>query len=145
LAESLQRELARRHGVALADLNAMHTLARLGEVPISRYCANLGVPNSTATHVVDRLESAGFLERRLASTDRRVTLVSLTPAGLQAIEDTEFILRSELVTSVLAMGPEERTRLAQLLERLVGGSAAAASVGESRRPEVPKDIAQDHE
>jgi DNA-binding MarR family transcriptional regulator len=38
---------------------------------------------STATWIVDRLESKGLAERRPHSTDRRVRLVVLTPHGVQ--------------------------------------------------------------
>lgn len=39
---------------------------------------------STATWIVDRLEAKGLAERKAHSTDRRVKLVVLTPAGAQA-------------------------------------------------------------
>jgi MarR family transcriptional regulator, organic hydroperoxide resistance regulator len=38
---------------------------------------------STATWIVDRLETKGLAERRAHPTDRRVKLVVLTPAGVQ--------------------------------------------------------------
>ena len=38
---------------------------------------------STATWIVDRLETKGLAERRSHATDRRVKLVILTPAGTQ--------------------------------------------------------------
>ena len=38
---------------------------------------------STATWIVDRLETKGLAERRSHATDRRVKLVILTPVGTQ--------------------------------------------------------------
>jgi len=41
----------------------------------------LGVEPPTTAKMLARMEKAGFVERARSETDRRVTLVSLTPAG----------------------------------------------------------------
>jgi DNA-binding MarR family transcriptional regulator len=41
----------------------------------------LSIDNSTITGLVDRLEKAGFLERRPKAEDRRISLIYLTPEG----------------------------------------------------------------
>jgi DNA-binding MarR family transcriptional regulator len=125
LAEPLQRELAARHGISLGDLHAVRVLARQGEVPISGFGAEIGVPRSTVTNLVDRLERAGLVDRRPSATDRRVTLVALTPAGRTAVEDTQLIRRSRVAAQLLALEPGAQVRLAELLEQVVSGSAGA--------------------
>ena len=42
---------------------------------------------STATWIVDRLESKGLAERRPHATDRRVKLVALTPTGTRTKDE----------------------------------------------------------
>lgn len=131
LAEPLQRDLAARHGISLGDLHAVHVLARQGEVPISRYGEELGVPRSTITNLVDRLERAGLVERRFSKTDRRVTLVALTGAGHEAVEDTQPIRSSRVAAYLLALEPETQELLAELLERVVEGSSEPRSADDA--------------
>ena len=119
LAESLQRDLSARHGLSVADFHAVRALARLGEVPIGRLGAELGVPRSTRTNLVDRLEAAGLVERRARATDRRVVAVRLTPAGERAVGDTDLFRRSLPARHLLALTAAEQVTLAELLERLV--------------------------
>ncbi|MGA2514454.1 MAG: MarR family transcriptional regulator [Candidatus Limnocylindrales bacterium] len=127
LAEPLQRELAARHGISLADLHAVRVLARQGEVPISRYGDELGVPRSTITNLVDRLAHSGLVERRYSKTDRRVTLVALTGAGHAAVEDEQPIRISRVAAYLVALEPETQELLAELLERVVTGSSELGS------------------
>jgi DNA-binding MarR family transcriptional regulator len=127
LAEPVQRELAARHGISLADLYAVRVLARQGEVPISRYGDELGVPRSTITNLVDRLERAGLVERLPGPTDRRVTLVRLAPAGQRAVEGAVVLRDSEVAARLLALDPAAQTTLAELLERVIAGSSELSS------------------
>jgi DNA-binding MarR family transcriptional regulator len=133
LAEPLQSELAGRHGLSLGDLHAVRALDRLGEVPVSRYGAEMAVPRSTITNLVDRLERAGLVERAGSPIDRRVTLVRLSAAGRAVVEDTGFLLDSDLARRLFRLDPEAQATLADLLELLV----SPANVVSSRGVEVP--------
>jgi 5'-methylthioadenosine phosphorylase len=123
LAEPLQRELASRHGLSLGDLHAVRVLARIDETPVSRFGAELGVPRSTITNLVDRLERAQLVERAASPTDRRVTLVRLTSAGRRVADDTGFLRDSEIARRLLALEPPAQAALAELLERVVAAWA----------------------
>lgn len=133
LAEPLQRELAARHGISLGDLHAVRVLARQGEVPISGFGAEIGVPRSTVTNLVDRLERAGLVDRRPSATDRRVTLVTLTRAGREAVEDTQLIQRSRVAAQLLSLEPGAQVLLAELLEQVISGPADARPSDEEAR------------
>jgi DNA-binding MarR family transcriptional regulator len=119
LAEPLLRELAARHRISLADFHALRTLSRLGDVPISRLGAELAIPRSTQTNLVDRLEAAGLVERTSSPTDRRLVVVGLTAAGIRAVGDTGLFRDSLAARRVLALDPDDQRALAALLERLV--------------------------
>jgi DNA-binding MarR family transcriptional regulator len=134
LAEPLQRQLAARHGISLGDLHAVRVLARQGEVPISGFGAEIGVPRSTVTNLVDRLERAGLVERRPSATDRRVTLVALTRAGREAVLDTQLIRRSRVAAQLLALEPGAQVLLAELLEQVISGPADALPRDDEARP-----------
>ena len=119
LAEPLQRDLASRYGVSLADLHAVRVLSRLGPSPVSRFGAELGLPRSTITNLVDRLERAGMVERMPTSADGRVRLVRLADGGQRAVEDTDLFVRSQVAARLRALDPSEQTALAEVLERLI--------------------------
>ena len=123
LVEPLQRELAASHGISLGDLYAVRVLAGLGEVPVSRYGAELGVPRSTITNLVDRLEHAGLVARVASASDRRVTLVRLTETGQDAVEARTRISESDVGRGILALDASDQTTLAELLERVVASQS----------------------
>lgn len=122
LVEPLQREIAARHGIALADLHALRVLELTGAVPVSHLGAELGLRRSSATNLVDRLERAGLVDRATDRQDRRVTLVRLSPAGLEALESFEIVRQSDLVPRLLALDETERATFADLLDRLTAPS-----------------------
>jgi len=132
LAEPLQRELAAGHGISIEDLYAVRVLARLGDVPVSRYGAELGLARSTITNLVDRLERASLVERVAVPTDRRVTLVRLTQSGRQALEARAVVAESDIVRRLFALDADDQTALAVLLEQV------AAPEPESEREPDPE-------
>ncbi len=117
--EPLQRELARRYGVALGDVHSLRLLRDLGEVPISRLSAALCIKASRATNLVDRLEGAGLVERGADPADRRVTTLRLTARAQEALSDRALFESSDLVRHVERLTPGERVLLATLLERML--------------------------
>ena len=127
VAEPLERELARRHGVTLGDLHALRVLRDLGEVPTSRFGAALGLRPSTTTCLVDRLEAAGLIERRPSSVDRRVTALALTDCGRDALGDRELFRDSDLVRRIERLDRAERLQLATLMERMLERVSAEPS------------------
>jgi DNA-binding MarR family transcriptional regulator len=127
LAEPLQREIAARHGVPLADLHALRVLELTGAAPVSRLGAELGLARSSATNLVDRLERAGLVERTTSRDDRRVTLVRPSAAGLAAIESFALVRESDLARRLLALPEDDRAALADLLERVAAPSEESPS------------------
>lgn len=89
------------------------------EAPSMRAIAErLRCDASYVTMLVDQLEGAGLVERRVSPTDRRVKLVHLTPAGRQARDRASAELNSPPATMDRLTEREART-LARLLGKLV--------------------------
>jgi len=122
LVEPLQREIAARHGIALADLHALRVLELIGAVPVSRLGAELGLARSSATNLVDRLERAGLVDRSASPDDRRVTLVRPSAVGIAALGSIAMVRESDLVRRLLRLDATERAAFASLLERLTDPS-----------------------
>jgi len=70
-------------GLTPNDSRALTTLERERGRTMSALAERWRCDASTATWIVDRLEERGWVERRPAPNDRRVTLVVLSPAGVK--------------------------------------------------------------
>lgn len=65
--------------LTMAQLKVCITLNFEGPMPISKLADGLGISHPTASHLVERLVQAGFVERVEHFSDRRYTLARLTP------------------------------------------------------------------
>ncbi|MDQ0893831.1 MarR family winged helix-turn-helix transcriptional regulator [Agromyces ramosus] len=87
----------------------------------------LMVEPPTTAKMLARLESAGFIARERSATDRRVVLVSLTPAGRALQEPVNEVWHrlEELTTNGLS--PAEQDQLRVLLTRVAGSIATGST------------------
>ena len=80
--------VARAHGLLVTDLQTLHLLVLREDVRTPRQISRTtGMPASTVTKRVDRLEAAGYVRRTVDPADRRLTVLELVP-------DTTAPLRS---------------------------------------------------
>ncbi|MEU8221995.1 MarR family transcriptional regulator [Kribbella sp. NPDC048915] len=85
---------------------------------LSELAARLGIVPRSATSVVDDLESAGLVARTPDPSDRRATLVDLTPAGRKILSTLREKRRAVMAEELSRLTPEEQQTLAHLLTRL---------------------------
>jgi DNA-binding MarR family transcriptional regulator len=74
----------RQLGLTPNDVRALATLDQQGPLTMRGFAAAMRCDASTATWIVDRLEARDLAHRQRHATDRRVTIVALTPAGAEA-------------------------------------------------------------
>lgn len=75
--------IARQHGLRVTDLQTLHLLVLRDDVRTPRQIADTtGVPTSTVTKLIDRLETAGFVRRTADPSDRRKTILELVPDAI---------------------------------------------------------------
>lgn len=106
-----------RLGISMAQFHIMVTLHRNGVMPMSRLADVLGVSQSNASGLIDRLEERGYVERTRVAEDRRIVLVRVTAAGIRLIEENDA-LSDELMRDV--MGRLDRTELAAIARATAG-------------------------
>ena len=117
LAEALGFRLGGGRGKILFQL-------RNGPATLSQLAETNGVDAPYATLIVDKLEAHGLVERRPHPEDRRRKLVTLTPAGHNAIATADAILlRPPPAMSTLPA--DDLKQLTELLGRLLDADAAA--------------------
>jgi DNA-binding MarR family transcriptional regulator len=104
------------HATALTPtkLRAVSVLGEDGELRVGELAGRVGVDETTATRLVDRLEEAGLVERNRLEGDRRVTVVALTHDGAE-LADAVAAERRRFFADVLdALQPNERRELVRL-------------------------------
>ena len=98
------------------------TLRRSGEPymlsPTKLYEAAM-ISSGGMTNRLDRLERAGFVERRPDPHDRRGKLIALTEAGRRVIDETigRHVANEERLLA--ALSSKEQEQLNQLLRKLI--------------------------
>jgi DNA-binding MarR family transcriptional regulator len=133
---AVTRELSARleaeHGLTLSDFDVLVQLYYAPEQSLRRVDIARAVllTASGITRLLDRLERAGWVEKRACESDARVSYAALTDAGREKLEaaleshrrDIEQLFSSQF-------SPEERAQLAELLGRLPLAETAEACKG----------------
>ena len=128
LVMALARRVRREHAESLATWDVTPSQARALRVLSSRdegmrpsaLAEELRIAPRSATDVVDGLEARGWVLRAADPTDRRATVLSLTPDGRELVERIEGVRRlaSERVLDVLTEA--QRRTLHEILTVVVG-------------------------
>lgn len=110
------------------SLNEMHTLAAIGNEPLSgrgarpktmtQVAAMLKIKVSTLTMSVNRLVRKGYVSRSRAQRDGRIVQLSLTKAGRDAVEEHRAYHKKFISEALALLEPHEQDLLARSLESI---------------------------
>jgi DNA-binding MarR family transcriptional regulator len=101
---------------------ALNTVACHGPLTPSELAAREKIQRPTATRVLARLEEAGLIERTADPADRRSSLVSTTPAGVELLASVRDRKDAYLAQRLDRLSPEDLAaldRAAGILERVL--------------------------
>jgi DNA-binding MarR family transcriptional regulator len=121
--------------LTLPQLRALVVLNTCGPVKLAAMAATLGVNPSTALRMVERLESAGHMDRKTNPDNRREVILRLTPVGRDLVERVLAHRRTEIRTLVQRLPAEARAGLVPALRALTeaANELAVDPLGEVRR------------
>lgn len=114
-------------GLTPTQLAALATLARSGPMAVGTLAEVEQIGAPTATKIVDKLHTAGLVERAVDPEDRRVTRLSVSDAGHDLLAATRARKTAWLTTRLADLSPAELATLADaasLLERLTAPPTA---------------------
>jgi len=97
-----------------SKLRALDLLAEHGGLRVGELAGRVGVDDTTATRLVDRLEATGLAARRSEPADRRATTVELTPAGEKLVAGIAAQRQLFFLDILTALEPGERAELVRL-------------------------------
>lgn len=132
--EAAREELLGQFGLSVADFDVMATLRRhaLGEgLKAKQLQASVMITSGGMTKRLDRLQSAGLIERHPDPDDRRGVRVALTARGREVIDEAlPVLLDAEAAMLEGAISStRDRDRLASLLRQLLVAGEHAVSQG----------------
>ncbi len=115
----LRQEVEARLGpLGLSGLEAW-LLKVLSQRPYPSEAARaMGLPPPTVSHMVRRLERAGFLAREADPEDLRRHRLRLTPKGARALRRAEALMAEAFARRASRLQEEERAELLRLFAKL---------------------------
>lgn len=152
IARLLRRNIDRRLqslDLTQAQWRAIVHLSRNEGMTQAALAESLEIQPITLTRLVDRMESAGWVERRTHPLDRRAVQLFLTPKSQPILEEMHARAAETLNEATRGIAPRAQRQLVATLEQikhnLAAAEAAAASTngaGNSRhgRPKPPKPL-----
>ena len=111
----------RLKGLGLSQAGWMTiTMAAKAKTPMSQseLAQSVGVEGATMVAMLDRLARAGLVERLPSETDRRVKLVSVTPAGRALYDEVKREAAGVRKELLVGMDPQQLLAVTELLEAL---------------------------
>ncbi len=91
-------------------------IAGNADLQVGELARSLGVSPAASSKNLDRLEELGLVVRETSPTDRRATLLSVSPQGRQLVEEFERLKASRLTPVIAELGEERTEQLADLLQ-----------------------------
>jgi DNA-binding MarR family transcriptional regulator len=134
---TIDGRLQEESGIGLASLNAMLVIDATPLCRVQDIARAVAITVGGASQAVDRLESAGLAARRANPSDRRSSIVELTPEGMELLCSAAPVFDRELDRLLRAQLPGTAlTHLADALSTL--RRSAAIQAGRPAAGEVSK-------
>ena len=113
------RSIEAKLGISLAQLFVLQQLSGKPADSLNELAERTATHQSSVSVVVRRLVDRGLVTRVSAAADRRRVQIALTLAGEAILRDAPLIVQNELMQGMLRMTPEQRAKLAELVEMWV--------------------------
>jgi len=125
--ERTGNRVAEAHGLTLPQWMALGCIGRAAGAGLthSELGQRLMLSKAPITGVVDRLERAGFVTRTTSASDRRVSRIQSTEAGLNVWRAVRDGLRAQAMQHCECLGDEGKAQMLSLLARLLEQVAAS--------------------
>ncbi|WP_334191610.1 MarR family winged helix-turn-helix transcriptional regulator [Pararhodobacter sp.] len=121
-------------GITPVQYAAMMAIRHEGATDATQISATIGFDRATLGSVLDRLEKRGLIARGAHPTDRRVKVISLTPAGNAALDEVHPLVLASQGDFMSLLDSDEQGQLMRLLDKIIRKSEHFA--GPSGDPEA---------
>ncbi len=118
-----------RHGFSPGEFGALEVLYHKGPLTLGELQRKILVSSGGTTWVIDRLEEKELVVRKPLPSDRRATVVELTPRGREAMTRIFPLHQAVIEAAMEGVAPDEIEALLPLLRKLGKGAAAREKPG----------------
>ena len=128
----LSKDEASRYGVTPTQLSVLKLLHEIGDLSLGTLSKEIRAHNSTVTGIVDRMETAGMVERARSEDDRRVWMIRLTAQGRRVAERAKVSPWDTLRHALAALPAGDQEKLTQILKKVALNVTSEATHGARR-------------
>jgi len=107
------------HGLPLSHFQVLSLLEARGSMSVSEISDYFNIAKPNITPLVDRLVSAGLVDRVRSTTDRRVVFTVILVEGCRRLESIRALLGSNVALWKESLTGEEFDRLGEALKDVV--------------------------
>ena len=128
-----ERVKVQRFGLTYEQIYLLQFLRRKGPAAMSYIAAEMKIPLSTATRLIDRMEKRRLLDRRQSHGDKRSRIVEITTDGeslVQAVEEHTFTTISSNIDNLVDVDLEGVILTAMSLKRILNDDTTVEKKGE---------------
>lgn len=136
-------EVIRSHGLSVLEWRVLATLSDVETLPVGLLARRAVTKQPTLTRLLDRMARQGHVERVPALTDRRQTLVCITPAGRDLIHGLMQQAETQQSALLASLGMGRQVALEQLLRHLIETLSANAATTEAPVPAALRRVRPD--
>ena len=111
--------IERQSGVTGAQLWAMQELAEKPGLRVGELAKMMALHQSTASNMIDKLETSGLIRKERTAADQRVVRLYLTDTGMELLERSPSPARGVLPEALRLMSGEELGSLQSALDHLL--------------------------
>lgn len=111
--------IEKQSGVTGAQLWALQELLEEPGLRVGELAKRMALHQSTASNMIDKLETNGFVLKERTSVDQRVVRLSLTPAGHKLLARAPSPARGVLPEALRLLDEAAQARLQQELDGLL--------------------------
>lgn len=137
-ARALRREFesrGREHGLSAAQWRLLVHLVREDGAPQARIAELLEIEPISVSRLVDRMEAAGWAERRPDPSDRRVRRVYPTLRATQVFNDMRAMAGDVYDAALAGLSADDRAVLIRALKTIPANLGEAAGTADGAMPE----------
>lgn len=116
--------IARAKGFSVAEWRVLASLAGSPPISISQLAQLSVTKQPTVTRLIDRMEARGHVRRMAHDSDRRVTLVAITPAGTRQVSGLIKLAREHEHRVLEPFGLQRAAELKDTLKAMIAQHAA---------------------
>ena len=128
-----ERVKVQRFGLTYEQIYLLQFLRRKGPAAMSYIAAEMKIPLSTATRLIDRMEKRRLLDRRQSHGDKRSRIVEITTDGenlVQAVEEHTFTTITSNLDNLPDVDLEGVILTAMSLKRILNDETTKEQKGE---------------